>query len=49
MDITSAKQSEEKLGQLSGGLLQLLNTIPVSVHTALPDGDIDFFNQPMLR
>jgi formate hydrogenlyase transcriptional activator len=49
MDVTSAKQSEETLRQLSGGLLQLLNTIPALVHTALPDGDIDFFNEPMLK
>ncbi|WP_263358597.1 PAS domain-containing protein [Acidicapsa ligni] len=49
MDITSAKQTEEKLQQFSGGLLRLLNTVPALLHTALPNGDLDFFNQPFLQ
>jgi formate hydrogenlyase transcriptional activator len=49
MDTTAAKQAEEKLRQFSGGLLQLLNTIPALIHTGLADGDLDFFNQTWLQ
>jgi PAS domain S-box-containing protein len=44
-DIEDYKRAEQKLQQLSGGLLQLLNTIPTMAWSVQPDGAVDFVNQ----
>lgn len=47
-DIEDRKRAEQKLQQLSGGLLQLLNTIPTMAWSVQPDGAVDFVNQRWL-
>jgi len=48
MDITAAKQAEEKIRQNQKDLRTIVETIPAFVWTALPDGSVDFVSQSWL-
>jgi PAS domain S-box-containing protein len=43
-DITDRKRAEEELRASERKYRNLVDTIPAFVHTALPNGDLDFFN-----
>jgi len=48
MDITAAKQAEERILQNERELHLTIETIPAFVGTALPDGSVDFVSQSWL-
>ncbi|HME09013.1 MAG TPA: PAS domain S-box protein, partial [Bryobacteraceae bacterium] len=48
MDITAAKQAEEKIRKNEEDLKTIIETIPVFVGTARPDGTVDFVSQSWL-
>ena len=48
MDITAAKQAEERILQNESELHLTIETIPAFVGTALPDGSVDFVSQSWL-
>ena len=48
MDVTAAKEAEERIRQNERELRTTLETIPASVISTLPDGSIDFVNQRWL-
>ena len=49
MDITERKRAEEELRASERKYRNLVDTTPAFVHTALPNGDIDFFNRGWLE
>jgi len=48
MDITRAKQAEERIQQDQEELRRVINTIPAFVATTLPDGSCDFISESYL-
>jgi PAS domain S-box-containing protein len=48
MDVTSAKEAEERIRQNERELRIALETIPTSVVSTLPDGSVDFVSQSWL-
>src|SRR5438552_16377099 len=48
MDVTAAKEAEERIRQNERELRITLETIPTSVVRTLPDGAVDFVNQSWL-
>src|SRR5271165_2658760 len=48
MDITAAKKAEEKIRKNEEDLKTIIETIPVFVGTARPDGTVDFVSQSWL-
>ena len=48
MDVTAAKEAEERIRQDERELRITLETIPASVSSTLPDGSVDFVNQRWL-
>jgi formate hydrogenlyase transcriptional activator len=48
MDVTAAKQAEERILQNESELHLTIETIPAFVGTALPDGSVDFVSQSWL-
>jgi PAS domain S-box-containing protein len=48
MDITAAKQAEERIRQNERDLRTTIDTIPAYVFSALPDGSFDFISQSLL-
>src|SRR2546423_13029371 len=48
MDVTAAKEAEERIRQNERELRITLETIPTSVLRTLPDGAVDFVNQSWL-
>ena len=49
MDVTAAKQAEEKIGKSEKELRTIIETIPAFVETSLPDGSCDFVSQSWLN
>jgi PAS domain S-box-containing protein len=49
IDITERKRAEEELRASESKYRHLVDTTPAFVHTALPNGDLDFFNQGWLK
>ncbi len=49
MDITERKRAEEELRASERKYRHLVDTTPTYVHTALPNGDLDFFNRGWLE
>ncbi len=47
-DIDDRKQAEEALRTSERNLSLTINTIPALIHTARPDGYLDYFNRPWL-
>ncbi|PYJ41809.1 MAG: hypothetical protein DME86_07195 [Verrucomicrobia bacterium] len=48
MDVTAAKEAEERIRQNERELRITLETIPISVVSTLPDGSVDFVSQSWL-
>jgi PAS domain S-box-containing protein len=48
MDITAAKQAEEKIRQNEKELRTIIETIPAYIGTNLPDGSVDYVSQSFL-
>jgi PAS domain S-box-containing protein len=48
IDIEDRKRAEEKIRQNESELRTIIETIPVFVSTALPDGSVDFVNQSLV-
>ena len=49
IDITERKRAEEELRASERKYRHLVDTTPAFVHTALPNGDVDFFNRGWLE
>ena len=49
IDITERKRAEEELRASEAKYRHLVDTTPAFVHTALPNGDVDFFNRGWLE
>ena len=49
IDITERKRAEEELRASERKYRHLVDTTPAFVHTALPNGDLDFFNRGWLE
>src|SRR6266496_5234597 len=49
LDITERKWAEEKLRASERKYRDLVDTTPAFVHTALPNGDVDFYNRGWLE
>ncbi len=49
IDITERKRAEEELRASEAKYRRLVDTTPAFVHTALPNGDLDFFNRGWLE
>src|SRR6267143_5901428 len=49
LDITERKKAEEELRASERKYRHLVNTTPAFVHTALPNGDVDFYNRGWLE
>jgi len=49
MDITERKRAEDELRASERKYRNLVDTTPALVHTALPNGDLDFFNRGWLE
>src|SRR5882724_8708711 len=49
IDITERKRAEEELRASEQKYRHLVDTTPVFVHTALPNGDVDFYNRGWLE
>jgi PAS domain S-box-containing protein len=49
IDVTERKRSEEELRASESKYRHLVDTTPAFVHTALPNGDLDFFNRRWLE
>jgi len=48
-DIDDRKKAEEALQANERNLTLMINTIPALIHTGLPDGNLDYFNERWLR
>jgi PAS domain S-box-containing protein len=49
IDVTDRKRAEEKLRASEQKYRNLVDTTPAFIHTALPNGDVDFFNRGWLE
>jgi PAS domain S-box-containing protein len=49
IDVTERKRAEEELRASEQNYRHLVDTTPAFVHTALPNGDLDFFNRGWLE
>jgi formate hydrogenlyase transcriptional activator len=49
IDITERKRAEEELRASEAKYRHLVDTTPAFVHTALPNGDVDFYNRRWLE
>src|SRR5216684_8404897 len=49
IDITERKRAEEELRASEAKYRHLVDTTPALIHTALPNGDVDFFNRGWLE
>ncbi len=47
-DITELKEAEDALRRSEDRLRLVIDTVPALIHTGLPDGQLDFFNQRWL-
>ncbi|HXB45504.1 MAG TPA: PAS domain S-box protein [Puia sp.] len=47
-DITERKQAEDTIRQSEDRIRLIIDTVPALIHTGLPDGQLDFFNQRWL-
>jgi len=45
IDITEAKRAEESCAPVRVNIANLVDTTPAFVHTALPNGELDFLNR----
>jgi PAS domain S-box-containing protein len=49
LDIDDAKQAEDALRKSEKELREVVDSIPALIHTARPDGYLDYFNKPWLE